>query len=308
MSKKKKIKYSVIIPHKNDFKNLERLIHSVYYLEDSEIIVVDDHSSYIEKDKLNNLMLRYPNLVIKSSDSIGAGAARNFGISLARGDWLIFADSDDCFDKQASQIIPNFFESDSDVVYFRPEVEVVKRNDYRLFLKRLFDQYLSNPIMTNEWSIRLNFDVPWSKMIKRKYIKENGFGFSRFLKQEDTMFSEMVGINAHFVQISKYSIYKVVDRASSTSHKLGKNFFESQIDAIIASYVYKENNVSDHRLIKSDKIHFHEPLYAVLWSFKHYKSWSYSLDVYSKFKKRDIPVFTFRAYKSLIQRYASHDA
>ncbi|EHN58192.1 glycosyltransferase family 2 protein [Oenococcus kitaharae] len=302
------VKYSIIVPHKNDFNNLKRLVHSIQSLEDSEIIVVDDHSSVTVKDNLNSLGDQFSNVIIENCTAQGAGAARNYGISLARGKWLIFADSDDCFDEQASQILPKFFESDSDVVYFRPKVEVVKRNDYRLFLRRLFDQYFSNPIMANEWSIRLNFDVPWSKMIKRKYIKENGFGFSRFLKQEDTMFSEMVGINAHFVQISKYSIYKVVDRASSTSHKVGKNFFESQIDAIIASYVYKENNVSDNRLIKSDKIHFHEPLYAVLWSFKHYRNWSYSLDVYSKFKKRDIPVFTFRAYKSLIQRYASYDA
>ncbi|MFT8469802.1 MAG: glycosyltransferase family 2 protein [Oenococcus sp.] len=297
-----KIKYSIIIPHKNDASNLKKLIESLCDLRECEILIIDDHSTLSEREKLDILQRKYTNVMISCSNITGAGAARNLGISIARGQWLIFADSDDRFDREMNKKISKYFESNYDVIYFKPIIKVSNQNDYRFFFKGIFDRYLLCPVSINEWTIRLNFDVPWSKMIRTQYVKQNDFQFSNSLKQNDTMFSEMVGINAHSVKISDSSIYAVIDRASSTSHQLSKEYFESSLKIIIESYIYKRNHVATHRLIESDMAHFHSPLYAILLSLKHYKSVVYTYRVYSLFKKNKIPIFTWKAYRSLIRR------
>ena len=86
---------SVIIPVFNRRKLLFRALDSVLAqtYRDYEVIVVDDGSTdnlSADKTKLENLGVRY-----FLTDNKGVAAARNFGVSQARGDWIAFLDSDD---------------------------------------------------------------------------------------------------------------------------------------------------------------------------------------------------------------------
>jgi glycosyltransferase involved in cell wall biosynthesis len=96
---------SVIIPTYNRKDILPRAINSVLNqtFQDFEIIVIDDGSSdgtaaLFEKDFKNN-RIRFDRL----SSNQGVHIARNRGIELARGDLLVFLDSDD-------ELFPNALE------------------------------------------------------------------------------------------------------------------------------------------------------------------------------------------------------
>lgn len=87
------VRYSVIIPVYNRDKFLTRAIGSVmacYDNDDVEIIVVND-GGVILKGTPSGVNLYH--LKINS----GVSAARNWGVSMARGAWLCFLDSDDWF-------------------------------------------------------------------------------------------------------------------------------------------------------------------------------------------------------------------
>ena len=61
-----------------------------------EIIVVDDGSTDSTKDVLLKLHQHYPNtLSYITQNNCGAGSARNAGINLAKGEFLLFLDADD---------------------------------------------------------------------------------------------------------------------------------------------------------------------------------------------------------------------
>ncbi len=88
------MKVSVIIPTYNRADYIVRAINSVLAqtYRNYEIIVVDDGST----DETRALLEPYANYVnYVYQDNAGPAAARNKGISLAKGEWLAFLDSDD---------------------------------------------------------------------------------------------------------------------------------------------------------------------------------------------------------------------
>ena len=94
-------KISVIIPVYNAEKYLERCLDSAckQTLQDIEIICVDDCSTDGSFEILKKYSKNYKNLiVIKLEKNQGESAARNAGLSAAKGEYLAFMDNDDEID------------------------------------------------------------------------------------------------------------------------------------------------------------------------------------------------------------------
>lgn len=95
--------FSVIIPAYNASKTIHRCLDSVYALRvdesEFEVILVDDCST----DETALLAKEYANshsnmIVLVQSENHRQGAARNRGLSVARGEMIVFLDSDDELD------------------------------------------------------------------------------------------------------------------------------------------------------------------------------------------------------------------
>ena len=87
---------SVIIPCYNVEKYIEECIESVVSqtYNNLEIICVDNNSTDKTWNILCQIKEKYPILLEKELKA-GAGAARNKGLSIAKGDWIQFLDADD---------------------------------------------------------------------------------------------------------------------------------------------------------------------------------------------------------------------
>lgn len=91
-------KISIIIPCYNvDEKLIYRCLSSIdaQTYTDYEIIVVDDGSEPTYTDVFIEIKHRYRNLKIFHQDNKGVSAARNFGLSNAKGEYIVFVDADD---------------------------------------------------------------------------------------------------------------------------------------------------------------------------------------------------------------------
>ena len=88
-------KFSIIIPHYNTPQYLKVLLDNLVfqrnkYYPETEIIVIDDHSS------CNMLWLEaYHIKTIYQKENKGASAARNAGLDAATGEYIAFVDADD---------------------------------------------------------------------------------------------------------------------------------------------------------------------------------------------------------------------
>lgn len=92
------IKLSIVIPVYNVEKYLGKCLDSVIYpgLDAYEIILVNDGSTDASGDIAAEYAQRYPQLIrLIVSENGGLGAARNLGLEAARGEFLLFLDSDD---------------------------------------------------------------------------------------------------------------------------------------------------------------------------------------------------------------------
>ena len=90
---------SVIVPFYNAAPWLERCLKSLLaqYLRELEIILVDDASTDASPKIAERYTGRYPDRIryLRQESNMGPGAARNVGLSLARGEYVGFVDADD---------------------------------------------------------------------------------------------------------------------------------------------------------------------------------------------------------------------
>ena len=113
------INYSVIIPHKNCLDLLYRCLESVPNREDVEVIVVDDNSGIddIEVQIRRNTKLQNLKIIVLS-ESRYAGGARNKGLEVATGQWLVFMDADDFLTPNAFDVMDCHLDSEHDIIFF----------------------------------------------------------------------------------------------------------------------------------------------------------------------------------------------
>lgn len=185
------INYSFIIPHKNVAKLLERCILSIPYRDDVEIIVVDDNSE--DKDSLQALeCLRHSNVQIVCLDeSRGAGFARNKGIELAKGKWLLFADADDFYTENISAILDNYVADDiTDVVYLNAQAIDENGVVFPLLMGRYIENY-KKARFYSEKVLRFANWVPWTRMVKREMVEKYHIRYEEIPVGNDAMFSLM---------------------------------------------------------------------------------------------------------------------
>lgn len=95
-------KISVIVPVYNTEKYITKCLRSLLEqsFSDYEIIIVNDASPDNSIDTINNLLLEYPHkkdiiTIYNHPYNLGVATARNTGLKYAKGEYLIYIDSDD---------------------------------------------------------------------------------------------------------------------------------------------------------------------------------------------------------------------
>ncbi|MEG4109751.1 amino acid adenylation domain-containing protein [Microcoleus sp. S13_C5] len=98
----KNVNVSVVIPSYNSAKFLPEAIESILAqtLPAFEIIVVDDGST----DETKEVCDRYPTVKYFYQNNRGHATARNTGLRISTGEYLVFLDSDDCLLPEAIEI------------------------------------------------------------------------------------------------------------------------------------------------------------------------------------------------------------
>lgn len=230
---------SIIIPHKNIPKLLERCLNSIPEREDIQVLIVDDNSDKKYKNNFPGLT-RENTKVFFSEKSLTAGGARNIGLENAQGKFVMFADADDFFHPCFYKTIKTFFDKDFDLVYFGMNSVF---SDTMLPANRASGiiPLLKKASKKDEESIniiRYKFLYPSCKLIKRSLIEKESIKFDEVPASNDTMFGVKVATFAKNIHFNTSIIYCLTYRENS----------------LVTSYTYK--TLKSRLLVSFDLYYF----------------------------------------------------
>ena len=185
-------KISIIIPMYNAEKYIARCLESVINqsFNDIEIIIVNDGST----DKSLEICRKYAEvderIVILNKENNGVSVARNQGMNVATGEYIMFVDSDDWIDESMCQYLyKRISECNADICFSNNIKEYGNKIDYIDFggskdvinLDEIKEVILSL-IEEKDKKIahrRETFRGPCAKLYKRSIIIDNNITFKR---------------------------------------------------------------------------------------------------------------------------------
>ena len=216
-----KPRYSLITPHYNESFRLTRLLNSLSNRTDIQVLVIDDCSP--DQAGLNEVKRQFPEVEFLSTpENQGAGAARNIGLQLAKGEYVLFADADDEFHLDAFEIFDQATINTADIYYFRADavIESTGQPSVRAdSLNNLVANYLANPSKENELNLRLKHCVPWAKLYRRSFIERTRVQYDEIPVSNDIYFNIINGVLAKQIVASDhvvYRCYRLTDSLTST--------------------------------------------------------------------------------------------
>lgn len=169
------IKISLIIPVYNVEQYLEQCLNSCLNqdlpIDDFEIIVINDGSKDNSLSIANEFEQKYRNIKVYSQVNQGLSTARNKGLSLAKGEYVWFIDSDDWIKSQSLRKITDLcIENSLDALSISAANVIGDSIERR-------SNYKSNDIFNGKDVLKMgviNVCAPFT-IYKRDYLIENKF-------------------------------------------------------------------------------------------------------------------------------------
>ena len=191
-----KVKVSVIIPVYNSEKSIRKCLDSVLAqtLNEIEIICVDDGATDSSPQILEEYAQKDARVRVIHQENAGAGAARNLGLRMARGEYLSILDADDFFEPEMLALsYQKAKDTNSDIVVFSCNIFDDRLGrfrpcDYsiRQYLLPDKEPFCSFDVKRNVF--RLFIGWAWDKLFCTEFIQENGFTFQEQRTTNDMFF------------------------------------------------------------------------------------------------------------------------
>ena len=229
-------KVSVIIPVYNTEKYLAQCLDSVINqtMRELEIICVNDGSTDNSLRVLNAYAEKDSRIIVIDQSNTNAGAARNNGLKIAKGEYIHFLDSDDYIDETAyAEAYKRALCKDSDIVVFLfrdlyDDGSLVKKN----FLEG-FHENKNMSIVSHAKALIYTSVAPWNKIYKRSFLINRQITFDEIDVRNDRTFYFKSIISAEKITpLKRFLITHRKDIGTSASRGSQSKFFYSYFISI----------------------------------------------------------------------------
>lgn len=208
------IKFSIIVPIYNVEKYLERCINSIINqtYNNLEIILVDDESpdncpvicdEYAKKDN---------RVKVVHKKNGGLSDARNSGMDIATGDYIVFVDSDDYIELDACAKFLHFAKKGCDILVGDAIVTGGTCNLQHIINSDVLTgkQYLLEAYRAHKAPM-----AAWLNVYKRQFLSENKLFFTKGILHEDEDFTPRCFLKAKTIVCTNIYFYHYIIRENS---------------------------------------------------------------------------------------------
>ena len=234
---KNKTLISVVVPCFNSAKTIRQCLESVISNEGDyfEVIVVDDGSTDNTHEIIEDFQKKENRIFYFGKKNGGVSSARNYGISKAKGEYILFLDSDDYLPQKVLDIYKKVICENPtiDVFFGKTAHKMSSKTNVREF-PQTFEKGM--PLVGEKYANLIGHYVKrdgiqyssLSKLFSLKKIKENNLSFN-----ESISFCEDVLFNIDFFGVSNsaFAIDEVVYivNLEENEHSLTRTYNSNQI-------------------------------------------------------------------------------
>lgn len=243
---------SVIVPVYQVEDYIEACLTSIVsqdYMGRIECIIVDDCGTDSSMTKacrfIENYQGRISFSILHHESNKGLSAARNTGIRHAKGDYILFVDSDDRLTLDA---LSTLYKPLSSAHYDM----VVGMHQYSGLWKGTCSSFRKTILHGSDMPFK---DIPgcvWNKLIRTSFIKENQLFFFEGIVFEDDLWSFQSDIVARSVYaINRVTYCYTIREGSITSSTL----LQKRVDSLVTVISEMHSFVVKHNLSKDERCH-----------------------------------------------------
>lgn len=210
---------SIIVPIFNSGKYLSTCLESLLQQglteDEYEILLVNDGSTDNSLNICREYETNHTNIIVYSQENHGVSSARNKGLNQAKGEWVMFVDSDDFVCKNSFQyLLQNYCSDDYDGIRFWTRImsdALVDKNqecDGEVkFLGSGYDFIKNYGLET--------FCITW--MYRRSYLQSNNLSFSPYKIGEDFLFISKFLLNNPRICSTSSTVYQYLIHPGSAT-------------------------------------------------------------------------------------------
>jgi len=229
----KEVFYSVIVPIYNVEQYLPQCVESVLSqtCDDYELVLVDDGSPDNCGKMIDDYAAKNANIRVIHKKNGGLSSARNAGLEIATGKYVIFLDSDDFWDDNSAlkNIKDNLSESNADLLVFpakryygegmKPTFIMISDIDRKKITCPSKEKSVRYMIANNIYRA-----AAWNKVIKRSIIDDHNMQFKNGYLSEDMDWCGdlLLYCNSFDFYSSPFYCYRQQRKGSITSGKTEK--------------------------------------------------------------------------------------
>ena len=220
-----KVLVSIIVPVYNVQKYLKECVDSLLAqtLSDIEIILIDDGSNDGSEKICDEYATITDRIKVCHQKNCGQSVARNVGVSMARGEFILFVDSDDYIIPETCEVLYNTAKTYGaeivvgDILNEKDKINNDEKFRYMPCQNKVVDntQYISECLVYGTYDI-----VPWIRLVERQYLLNNKIDFLEGYFYEDQEYTMRLFLEnrCKVIKIRFPFYYYRMDRVGSTTN------------------------------------------------------------------------------------------
>lgn len=243
---------SIIVPVYNVEKYIEKCLCSLLNQDldknEYEILVINDGTKDSSAEIAKEIASRSENVIVFDRENQGVSAARNKGVELAKGDYILFIDSDDFIEPNVLKTIVNECESKNlDMLAFNYRTINEKGEPVKFYKIGKLPQGVVSGI---DFMIEDKFAVMvWCYVYKTKFLKSNHLTLKPY-RHEDEEFTPRALMLCERIEFFNLTIYNYLQRTDSYMNSYAAKNIYDQLSALRDLNLFIESGaVTDARAI-----------------------------------------------------------
>jgi|GEM_PF-994006 len=234
-------KISIIVPVYGVEKYLNRCVDSLLQqtLREIEIILINDASLDNCALIMKEYEINYSNKIrcIYLDKNIKQGGARNVGLKVATGKYILFVDSDDWVDPtMCEKMYKSAIDTDSDIV-FCDFLKINENNGKEKYIRETGNEIVG-VLTTEKKKVLLSMNAfPFSKLVRRDIIMNNNLLFAEGIRYEDLAVVPIFFLYCVKAAKVNEALYNYNVRENSTLNSLNKTYHFERLEAGMMCYL-----------------------------------------------------------------------